>query len=262
MLGFLAQTSPDSWQEALEKVWHFFVVGGWYMLPIALCSMVGVTLVIFKFLDLRSTVVAPARLCATLSQVDELVAAGKLAELKGAIRAHESVLSRICQHALLSTHSSKESAERSTEGMAREEVSRLERGIPGLEVIFTIAPMVGLIGTVGGLVSIFGTFGARAAGPDQAAIISKGISEALNTTIAGLAVAVPCYIFQSYFSRRLETLALRMANLVNGLISAAYRAEPEPVPAPEPMPVSMKKLKEKKVVEPESPESELEADPA
>ena len=234
------------------------------MLPIVLCSMVGVTLVIFKFLDLRSSVVAPPELCATLTRVEELVEAGKLAELNRSIHRNESVLSRICEHALLTTHTSKESAERSTEGMAREEISRLERGIPGLEVIFTIAPMVGLIGTVGGLVSIFGTFGARAAGPDQAALISKGISEALNTTIAGLAVAVPCYIFQSYFSRRLETLALRMANLANGLISAVYRAESEPQPAPtaKSRPASVNKPKGKAAQESVTTETELEADPA
>ena len=235
-ISFLAETTPGSFQESLEKVWHFFAVGGWYMLPIVLCSFAAMTLIIFKFLDLRKSAVVPGELCRTLGKVEEMISAGKLAELNRSIRSHDSVLSRICQHALLSTHSSKESAERSTEALAREEVSHLERGIPALEVIFTVAPMVGLIGTVSGLVTIFGTFGSRAAGPDQAALISKGISEALNTTIAGLAVAVPCYIFQSYFARKLETMALRMGTLTTGLISAAYRVEPEAVAPPPPPP--------------------------
>jgi biopolymer transport protein ExbB len=182
-----------------------------------------VTLIIFKFLDLRTGNIIPQNLCRSLQSAQDMASTGQLTELQRALRTNKSVLSRICQHALLSTHGDKASAERSTEAMAREEVSHLERGIPALEVIFTIAPMVGLIGTVGGLVSIFGSFGSRSGGPEQAALISKGISEALNTTIAGLAVAVPCYIFQSYFSRRLEKQALRMGTLTTGLISAIYR---------------------------------------
>ncbi len=236
MIYCFAEISPDSFQASLQKVWHFFETGGWSMVPIVLCSFAAVTLVIFKFLDLRTANVAPKELCRTLGRVEDMIAAGKLQELNRSIRTQDSVLSRICQHALLGTHRSKESAERSTESMAREEVSRLERGIPALEVIFTIAPMVGLIGTVGGLVSIFGSFGARGAGPDQAALISKGISEALNTTIAGLAVAVPCYIFQSFFSRKLEALALRMGTLTNALISAVYQTETDAPPAAIPSP--------------------------
>jgi biopolymer transport protein ExbB len=125
-------------------------------------------------------------------------------------------------------------------------------------VIFTIAPLLGLIGTVTGLVTIFGSFGTKAPGPEQAQMIAKGISEALNTTIAGLAVAVPAYIFQSFFSRKLEGLALRMSTLTTGLISAAYRTDVEEIPPP-PQPPASKKS-DVVVIHPE-PEA-VEGDPA
>ena len=215
--------AESPFQESLDRVWHFFETGGWFMLPVVLCSVVATMLIIMKFFDLRVSAVVPQPLAEKLENVEELAAAGNLSVVAHALRENESTLARIARHVLLPTHANREEAEKSTEAVGREELSRLERGIPGLEVIFTIAPMLGLIGTVSGMVRIFGTIGARAAGPEQAQLISRGISEALNTTIAGLAVAVPCYIFQSYFTRRLESLALRTGTLTTGLIHAAYR---------------------------------------
>jgi biopolymer transport protein ExbB len=240
---------------AFEKVWNFFYTGGWSMVPILICSMAALTLIVFKFIELRREAVIPKDLEMKLEAVEALVQSGRLQEISRSLRGSDAVLTRICRHGLLTTHGSKEEAERSTEVMAREEVSRLERGIPGLEVIFTIAPLLGLIGTAGGLVTIFATFGGRAAGPEQTALIARGISEALNTTIAGLVVAVPAYIFQTYFARRLEALALRMSSLVTALLNAAYRPVSE---LPEPA--------RPKVILPQSEVSqaapELDADPA
>lgn len=224
--------------DGMQAVWHFFETGGWYMVPILICSLVAVMVVFMKFIDLRRSFIAPVELDRKLSEVEDLVATGRLEEISQSLRRHDSVLARISRHALLPTHGSKEEAEKSTETLAREEISRLERGIPLLEVIFTIAPLLGLIGTVSGMVHIFGSFGAKAAGPEQAMLISRGISEALNTTIAGLVVAVPCYIFQSYFSRKLEGLALRMATLTTGLIQAAYRPLEAPPVVTESAPVA------------------------
>ena len=256
----LAQsTTPEGYSGSLQKVWNFFYTGGWYMFPILLCSFVGVTVVIYKCFDLSRKAILPDELATKLEQVEELAAEGRLTEISRSLRANDSTMAKICRHALLSTHASREDAERSTEALAREEVSRLERGIPLLEVIFTIAPLLGLIGTVTGLVTIFGSFGTKAPGPEQAQMIAKGISEALNTTIAGLAVAVPAYIFQSFFSRKLEGLALRMSTLTTGLISAAYRTDVDELPPPPPVAPTTKKS-EVVVIHPE-PET-VKGDPA
>lgn len=225
----LAEIPEGGFRGGLQTVWNFFYTGGWFMLPIVICSFAALTIVVFKFIHLRREAILPRKLAAVLEEVEDYISAGRLVEINRALRTQDSPCARICRHALLSSHASKEDAERSTEVMAREEISRLETGIPALEVIFTIAPLLGLIGTVSGLVRIFGAFGGQGVGPDQAQFISMGISEALNATIAGLVVAVPCYFFQSFFLRKLEALALRMSTLTTGLIHAAYRS-PEDVP--------------------------------
>ncbi len=220
---FVLAESSGSFSGSLQAVWHFFRAGGWFMAPILICSLGAAGLVIFKFLELQRKLVIPPQLERSLENVDALAAAGRLGDLERQLRGDESVLGRICRTALFGRHPSREEATAVTESLAREEVSRLERGIPALEVIFTVAPLLGLIGTVGGLVGIFGTFGSRAQTTEQSALIAQGISEALNTTIMGLAVAVPTYFFQSFFSRRVESLALRMGTLTTCLINAACR---------------------------------------
>lgn len=231
---FLAQEAPivaepGFLQRTLSALWNFFYVGGWFMLPIIICSFIALIAVILKWIELRrANVISPE-----LERSLESLTVATLPFATERIRTDESTLGEICRQAILVEHDSREDAERSTESLAREKVFRLERGIPALEMVFTIAPLLGLIGTVSGLVTIFGTFGTKATGPQQAAFIAKGISEALNCTIAGLAVAVPSYMFSSHFARKLETLSLRMGTLTTNLINAAYRILPESV-APSP----------------------------
>lgn len=223
-LPLLAE-SAGSFSESVKSVWHFFSSGGWFMAPIAACSLAAAALVILKFLELKREQIVPAALERTLENAGALGEAGRLSELERQLRGDESVLGRICRAVLFGRHPTRHDAERVAESLAREEVSKMERGVPALEVIFTVAPLLGLIGTVGGLVSIFSTFGSRAQTTEQSALIAQGISEALNTTIMGLAVAVPTYFFQSFFARRVEKLALRMGTLITGLLNAAYRRQ-------------------------------------
>ena len=92
---------------------------------------------------------------------------------------------------------------------------RLERGLIVLEVITGIAPLIGLIGTVSGLVHVFSSLGLSAARPTRRPI-ALGISEALNCTIFGLSIAVPSLIAFSYFSKKVEVLSVEMESLVIG----------------------------------------------
>lgn len=246
LVPFVAQEAPPVAQpgfllRAMATLWNFFYVGGWFMLPIIICSFIAFIAVILKILELRRANVISAELERTL----ETLTSSSLPEATERIRNDESTLGEICRQAVLVDHDSREDAERSTESLAREKIFRLERGIPALEMVFTVAPLLGLIGTVSGLVTIFGTFGTKATGPQQAQFIAKGISEALNCTIAGLAVAVPSYMFQSFFARKLETLALRMGTLTTNLMNVAYRLLPErPLDAPsEPLPATPAKSK-------------------
>src|SRR5438128_12664712 len=113
---------------------------------------------------------------------------------------------------------------------------RLEKGLVVLEVIIGIAPLIGLIGTVSGLVHVFASLGVSASSADPK-LIARGISEALNCTVFGLGIAVPSLIGFVYFSKKVEVLSVGMESLLTERISKCYygrvvgRAKQQQVPA-------------------------------
>ena len=213
-----------SFSESFSKVWNFFVIGGWFMVPLLICSVILIAVVVWKAMDLRMNRIIPDGLAARLNEAAALTAAGKFSTLQQAIVEDRSVLAVIARAGLLSNHPDLAAAARAAEACGREEVAEMERGISIMEVIFTIAPMLGLIGTVSGLVRIFGSFGDGVHDAGAAAEIAGGIAEAMNTTIAGLAVAVPALIAQVFFSRKVERCALRMSTLVNNTLDAVWQS--------------------------------------
>jgi len=212
-----------SFSESFSRVWNFFVIGGWFMVPLLICSLVLLAVIVWKCLDLRMDRIIPADLAARLNEAGALTAAGKFGTLQQALLHDRSVLATIARAGLLTNHPDLAAAARAAEACGREEVADLERGISIMEVIFTISPMLGLIGTVSGLVRIFGNFGDGARDAAAAQEIAGGIAEAMNTTIAGLAVAVPALIAQVFFSRKVERCALRMSTLVNNTLDAVWQ---------------------------------------
>jgi biopolymer transport protein ExbB len=98
---------------------------------------------------------------------------------------------------------------------------RLERGLIVLEVVTGIAPLIGLIGTVSGLVQVFSGLGLSSGAADTKAV-ALGISMALNCTIFGLSIAVPSLIAFSYFSKKVEVLSVQMESIVSDLIAKCY----------------------------------------
>jgi biopolymer transport protein ExbB len=109
---------------------------------------------------------------------------------------------------------------------------RLEKGLIILEVIVGIAPLLGLIGAVSGLVHVFSQLG-LSSGASDTRQIALGISEALNATVFGLSIAVPTLIGFTYFSRKVEVMSVEMETLVVELINKCYygRTSREFVPA-------------------------------
>lgn len=106
---------------------------------------------------------------------------------------------------------------------ARHEVARLERGLVVLEIIIGIAPLLGLIGTILGMMSVFGDVGK--AGLNDAAKLAQGISLILRATLFGLMIAIPALIFWSYYSKKIESLAVEMETICDEFIRRQYREE-------------------------------------
>ncbi len=224
----LAAGFSDNFNSSLHSLFEFFRTGGWFIAPIVICWFISLTVIIWKALDLRRRLIIPPDLATELENVSSHLAEGRFPALQATLEKDPSTLAIICRAAIAPQHQSVASATRAAETTAREEISKLERGIPVLEIIFTIAPMLGLIGTVSGLVKIFSSLGSGASQTaEQAQAIALGIAEAMNTTIAGLVVAVPALIAQVLYSRHLERLALRLSTLLNNFLETCWSHAPK-----------------------------------
>ncbi|MDB6151806.1 MAG: tolQ, partial [Chthoniobacteraceae bacterium] len=141
--------------------------------------------------------------------------------LAALVRDDLSALGRIVQAGLTHLHWPKSETMDAVQTRARHEIVRLDSGLFVLEVIVGIAPLLGLLGAVSGLVSVFANLGASAAVQDPRGI-AQGISEALSTTIVGLSIAIPSLIAHSYFSKKIETMAAEMESLMADLLAKCY----------------------------------------
>lgn len=191
---------------------EFLGKGGVFIYPLILCSVAGLTAIGFKALSLARSRIAPNHLVASL----EDVAVGESDSVLTELNQGASTLARLGAVALRHHGKPTEEISRAVEASAREEVVKMHTGIGVLDVVITVAPLLGLLGTASGLVTIFQGLGETT---DHLAI-ARGIAEALNTTIFGLAIAVPCVIAHSYFTRRIERITARMESVLTSFISA------------------------------------------
>jgi biopolymer transport protein ExbB len=216
--------------EPLHSIIEFFAKGGVFMWPLLVCSIVSLTTIILRTLALRGKNVLPL----TIENEMERLAPGASPErLVRMVHQDPSSLARILRVALAHLRWPRAENVEAVQTRARYEMVRLERGLVVLEVIIGIAPLIGLIGTVSGLVHVFASLG-LSAGAADAKRIALGISEALNCTVFGLGIAVPSLIAFVYFSKRVEVLSVEMESLVSDLISKLYYGRVVPQAAPRP----------------------------
>lgn len=207
---------------ANEKLWNFLLSGGIFMGFIVACSFVALAVAIHRLMSLRWRSVLPPEIVDQIERAERSFRQGRAAELFRLLDGSDSPVGRIGTVAMLPEHATREEAQLAVEATAREEVVRLQTGLSALEVVITIAPLLGLLGTVSGLVSVFATLGAGA-NVDDPSSIAGGIAKALNTTIGGLAVAVPTVIVHSFLQKRIEALAARLEILMSHLLNAFHR---------------------------------------
>lgn len=189
---------------------------------IAACSFVGMAVCVHRALTLRWNSVIPPELRGDLARCGEGFREGRAAKLYHEMKRSDSPVGKVGRVALSPEFTNRDDASDAVEATAREQMVRLENGMGVLEVVITIAPLLGLLGTVSGLVSVFGTLGNGEPSSDPSGI-AAGIAEALNTTIAGLVVAVSMVIFHSFFSRRLVRIAARLEVIAGHLLHEFYK---------------------------------------
>src|SRR4051812_43768712 len=204
--------------EILQSLSSFFVKGGTFMWPLLVCSIVAVTTIILRTIALREKNVLPL---VVESELERLVPGGSAERLGRVVHHDPSSLARIVRVALAHLRWPRAENVEAVQTRARYEMVRLEKGLVVLEVIIGIAPLIGLIGTVSGLIHVFANLG-LSAGAADAKRIALGISEALSCTIFGLGIAVPSLIAFVYFSKKVEVMSVEMESLVTDLLSKCY----------------------------------------
>jgi len=200
--------------------WEFLTEGGWFMIPLAVTSVAGLAAIAYKFLSLASRHVIPGETERRLAALAQQPREDHLQRAEAECARGRSALDRLAATALRHRHQPRGEITAAVEAAAREETSRLHAGIGVLDTVITVAPLLGLLGTASGLVTIFRGLGETA---DHIAI-ARGIAEALHTTITGLAIAVPCVIAHSHFTRRIEVLTARLESILADLAQACRAA--------------------------------------
>ena len=204
--------------ETLQTMVSFFTKGGLFMWPLLACSIVTVTTIVLSILTLREKKVLPLVI---ESEIERLVPGGSAERLIRIVNDDNSSLARITRVALQHMRWPRSENIEFAQTRARAELVRLERGLIVLEVVTGIAPLIGLIGTVSGLVQVFSGLGLSSGAADTKSV-ALGISMALNCTIFGLSIAVPSLIAFSYFSKKVEVLSVQMESIVSDLIAKCY----------------------------------------
>lgn len=178
--------------------------GGWLMLPIIFCSVISLAITIERFWTLRSAMIAPANLLAT---VWEWIKNNELTAERMRNLRTSTPLGQILAAGLSNSKYGREIMKESLEEAGSHVVHDMERYLSTLGTIAVITPLLGLLGTVIGMIKVFAILNADAG---NANLLAGGISEALITTAAGLSVAIPTVMFHRMFQRRIEELVVNM----------------------------------------------------
>lgn len=191
-------------------------------------SVVALAFIIERGLALRRSRLLPAGL---ESAIDRCHGHEDLTVLQMACQQYPSTLARLVMVAIEHLSSPKSDNSTAVQTRARNEVQSLERGLVVLEVVVGISPLLGLIGTIHGLIILFGDLGQQ--GVTDNAAFARGISIALHTTLSGLMIAVPTLIAWSYYTKKVEAAAIEMETVLDDFLRRMYRrhrAEVETAP--------------------------------
>ena len=199
-------------------MYDFLAKGGVIALPLVLASIVAVAVILERFFSTRRSKILPKNLDL---QISELVRAGKIEEAISICRRDDSPLARILVSGLRRISASKGVIPRdelleAVELTGKRELTTLQKYIGVLGTIAAIAPLLGLLGTVMGIIKTFSVIELHGIGNPQ--LLAGGISEALIATAAGICIAVPAVIFYRFFLSRSRALGLELEETTHAIL--------------------------------------------
>ena len=203
-------------------MWELIKAGGWVMAPIMVCAVLMLAIVLERFWTLRRGSVLPR----TLGQeVRDWAASNKLDPGHLDALRQNSPLGELLAAALEVRHRPREQIKERVEDIGRHVVHELERFLNTLGTIAGVAPLLGLLGTVFGMIRMF--LGILQTGVGDANRLAGGIGEALITTAAGLCVAIPALMFHRYFRGRVAEYVVEMEKQAIALLDTLQGEAPK-----------------------------------
>jgi len=203
--------------EWAQKVWADMGFMKW---PLGLCLIVGIIVMIWKFFDLLGK---SAKTKVILREVDELLVQRRFKEALAITRDSKAPAANILYAGLERYDEGTDRVMKAIENQGLIELSRLESGLVILATLTNIAPLLGFLGTVLGMIVAFQSI--EAAGEVDAQLVAGGIQIALLTTAAGLTIAIPVSIAHNYFVSRIDSLVIDMEESAQKMVDALHAME-------------------------------------
>lgn len=201
---------PDeSGAEAGMTLWQVIRAGGEVMIVLALLSIAALGLVIYYFITMKEDKLLPEDF---LREVGDLIEEGKFEEAGSFCSANSNLISDVVLSGIERRGHEKVMIKEAIEDEGRRSVDDLRQKLSYLADVAAISPMVGLLGTVLGMIQAFNVI-AFQTGAVKPILLASGISKAMVTTAAGLIIAIPAMIFYSYFRGRLQDLVARLESI-------------------------------------------------
>ncbi|WP_339643040.1 MotA/TolQ/ExbB proton channel family protein [uncultured Porticoccus sp.] len=198
-------------------MYELIIAGGWLMLPILLSSIVVIAIAFERYWTLRRSKVVPPTL---LGQVWHWMKQNQLSKENLHQLRSSSPLGTILAAGISNSGHGREVMKDSIEEAANQVIHNLEKNLSPLGTVAAIAPLLGLLGTVIGMIKVFTAI--MIEGTGNAGVLAGGISEALITTAAGLTVAIPAMVFHRFFERRVDSLVVEMEDQAIKLVDAIH----------------------------------------
>lgn len=188
-----------------RHAFEYVARGGWVMLPIAMCSVLTFAIILERAWALMKEKIIPR---VFTEHLDQVVHGKNLTEITSFLRASANPLSRIVFSGLTQVDLGRQKVQEEMEMTAKEEVLKMEKFLDGLGSLAAVGPLLGLFGTVTGMIQTFDAV--KVVGVGNPLELSGGISEALLSTAGGMVVGIPALIFQRYFLRKIDGFVIEM----------------------------------------------------
>ncbi len=207
-------TPQLTWQQQLAKSWSDT---GFMVWPLALCLILGIIVIVWKFISLTAK---SARTRRILKDVDELLTQRRIKEALELTRDSNSAAANILYAGLERADEGTDRVMKAIENQGLIEMSKLESGLVVLATLTNVAPLLGFLGTVIGMIIAFQSI--EAAGEVEATLVAGGIKVALYTTAFGLMIAIPVSVGHNYFVSRIDALVIDMEESAQKMVDTLH----------------------------------------